>query len=262
MRNPIVIQNADRDVTASFFKDMPENTLLVSSHFYTLQGEGQYAGHPAFFIRLAGCNFGSKKIACLACDTNFQIDKASEMTIDDLVAAASEHSEKAQLVVITGGEPTLQRNVVALAEALLDIGYTVQIETNGSQLSVMQELTDGGSFVVCSPKASAKGYGNVFTQNHMDAVSAYKFVLDPSDPAHAEVPKQILDAAMAGAAPPIYVSPCTIYKKAYQGEVSSAWDETLVDKERTRANYVYCGQYAMKHGLRVSIQMHTWLDLA
>lgn len=262
MRNAIVIQNADRDVTASFFKDMPENTLLVSSYFYTLQGEGQYAGHPAFFIRLAGCNFGSKSTHCAACDTAFHVDKASRMTIDDLVAAAAEHNKKANLVVITGGEPTLQKNVVALADALLDIGYSVQIETNGSQLSVMQELTDGGSFVVCSPKASGKGYGNVFTQNHMDAVGAYKFVLDPSDPTHKEVPKQILDAAMAGEAPLVYVSPCTVYKKAYTGEVSSAWDETLVDKERTRANYVYCGEYAMKYGLRVSIQMHTWLDLA
>ena len=38
--------------------------LDVHSIFHTIQGEGPYCGHPAVFIRLAGCN-----LQCPGCDT-------------------------------------------------------------------------------------------------------------------------------------------------------------------------------------------------
>jgi organic radical activating enzyme len=43
-----------------------DGKLLVSNIFYTFQGEGPYAGQPAVFIRLAGCNLGDK-ISCNFC---------------------------------------------------------------------------------------------------------------------------------------------------------------------------------------------------
>jgi organic radical activating enzyme len=39
-----------------YFKDAPKDSLFVTSMFFTLQGEGPYAGTPALFIRLAKCN--------------------------------------------------------------------------------------------------------------------------------------------------------------------------------------------------------------
>jgi len=39
-----------------FFRDAPKDSLFVTSMFFTLQGEGPYAGMPALFIRLAKCN--------------------------------------------------------------------------------------------------------------------------------------------------------------------------------------------------------------
>src|SRR6185312_12181590 len=50
----------------AFFKNAEKNELLVASRFFTLQGEGPYRGHPAYFIRLAKCN-----LACSFCDTYF-----------------------------------------------------------------------------------------------------------------------------------------------------------------------------------------------
>ncbi|MES2690417.1 MAG: 7-carboxy-7-deazaguanine synthase QueE, partial [Bacteroidota bacterium] len=32
--------------------------LPVMEHFYTIQGEGYYQGHAAYFIRLGGCDVG------------------------------------------------------------------------------------------------------------------------------------------------------------------------------------------------------------
>jgi hypothetical protein len=40
-----------------YFKDAQENTLMVTSMFFTLQGEGPYAGMPALFIRLANATW-------------------------------------------------------------------------------------------------------------------------------------------------------------------------------------------------------------
>lgn len=69
------------------FKDAPAKTLLVTSMFFTLQGEGPHAGKPAFFIRLTKCN-----LDCSFCDTFFddgdlmsfhEIDKKIEETIND-----------------------------------------------------------------------------------------------------------------------------------------------------------------------------------
>lgn len=43
-------------VGKKFFRDAPTDSLFVTSMFFTLQGEGPYAGMPALFIRLAKCN--------------------------------------------------------------------------------------------------------------------------------------------------------------------------------------------------------------
>jgi organic radical activating enzyme len=63
-----VIQNADMAVGAKWFEqNVPPGQLLVTSIFATIQGEGPLMGHPALFIRLAGCNFGNKSRYCQFC---------------------------------------------------------------------------------------------------------------------------------------------------------------------------------------------------
>lgn len=43
-------------VGKKFFQDAPKDSLFVTSIFFTLQGEGPYAGLPAVFVRLTKCN--------------------------------------------------------------------------------------------------------------------------------------------------------------------------------------------------------------
>ena len=64
--------NVDINATKNDFTD----GLLVTSIFYTLQGEGRFTGQRFIFIRLAGCNFGAKTQTCVQCDTAFQIANA------------------------------------------------------------------------------------------------------------------------------------------------------------------------------------------
>lgn len=80
----------------------------IAEIFYSLQGEGYWSGTPAVFIRLAGCN-----LACPWCDTPApkEVLKMSPATIIEQVEELLSKSGKNRssvLLVITGGEPTIQ----------------------------------------------------------------------------------------------------------------------------------------------------------
>lgn len=123
------------------------NALVVHSVFHTIQGEGPFAGHPALFVRLTGCN-----LQCPLCDTEYT-KKGEACSPDEVFDVITHKVNKETLIVITGGEPFRQPvGLTTLCKYLLGNGYTVQIETNGS----MPIPTDFPSSVniVCSPKAS------------------------------------------------------------------------------------------------------------
>lgn len=100
--------------------------MKICEIFTSIQGESSYAGQPCTFIRLTGCN-----LRCSYCDTRYAFDEGREIE----VGAILEQVRKAglPLVEITGGEPLLQsRELQVLTGSLLDSGYKVLIETNGS----------------------------------------------------------------------------------------------------------------------------------
>ena len=104
--------------------------LPVVETFTSIQGESTHAGRICFFIRLAGCN-----LSCSYCDTVYaqSRDSAVEyMTVDELLEAAQQ--SPARLVELTGGEPALQPLAPQLAQRLLEAGFEVLMETNGSVL--------------------------------------------------------------------------------------------------------------------------------
>lgn len=110
--------------------------LKVCETFSSIQGESTHAGRPCFFIRLAGCN-----LRCSYCDTAWAQDERSgfEISVADLCTQVERSGLK--LVEITGGEPMLQKDGVCfLAQTLLEKGYSVMMETNGSvDLSALPE---------------------------------------------------------------------------------------------------------------------------
>ena len=100
--------------------------LQVCETFASLMGESTRAGVPAYFIRLTGCN-----LRCRYCDTAYAYEGGREMTVAALVDMA--RAQPYRLVLVTGGEPLLQAETPVLLTDLLDAGFTVCLETNGSR---------------------------------------------------------------------------------------------------------------------------------
>lgn len=106
--------------------------LAAQGVYWTIQGEGYYAGEPMVFIRLAGCSVG-----CKACDTNYQ--HSSTATEEEIVGLCDElraTHKRASYVWVTGGEPTDQ-DLHKLNKLLWNRGFKPCVATSG-----VRELTD------------------------------------------------------------------------------------------------------------------------
>lgn len=105
------------------------NMLLINEHFISLQGEGQFAGHPMMFIRLSGCTR-----ACSWCDTKYHKNVNIKMEARDLANLILK--SKIQNVCFTGGEPLLQLKEVVNTIKLVSDEKMVNfhLESNGDLL--------------------------------------------------------------------------------------------------------------------------------
>lgn len=99
--------------------------LKVNEVFYSIQGESTYAGRPCVFVRLTGCN-----LRCSYCDTQYAYEEGGIMEVNHIFEQVAPY--QCRLVEITGGEPLVQDDTPILIESLLDDGYEVLLETNGS----------------------------------------------------------------------------------------------------------------------------------
>lgn len=165
------------------------DTIDVHSIFRTIQGEGPYAGSPALFVRLAGCN-----LQCPGCDTDYT-EGRQLCDIPMLVERIVCEKHSTDIVVITGGEPFRQgQALVSLCNTLMEKleasdhrCITVQIETNGTLYA--EGLTLDVDIVV-SPKAPH------MNEQLIPLVRAYKYVIEhgkvsPSD----GLPTQVLGSS-------------------------------------------------------------------
>lgn len=111
--------------------------------FESLQGEGRNTGRPCVFIRFAGCN-----LKCPWCDTD--VKKRFSVSLEELVREVK--GFKAKSVILTGGEPTLVKEMPELVAALKKDGYWIGVETNGTIAADWLGFVD---YVACSPKRGA-----------------------------------------------------------------------------------------------------------
>ena len=127
--------------------------LPLMEAFYTIQGEGKFTGHPAYFIRLGGCDVG-----CVWCDVkeSWEAGKWPIVSIEKIVDDACSHPGR--LVVITGGEP-LMYNLNPLTKLLKEKGFTTNIETSGAH-----PFSGDFDWVCFSPKKFKKPHPSIYEQ--------------------------------------------------------------------------------------------------
>jgi len=232
-------------------------TLSVHSMFYTIQGEGPFSGHPAYFVRLAGCN-----LQCPQCDTEYTQGRADWAIAAIVSKVRSDAPKHCKLVVLTGGEP-FRQDLTLLIPALCNEGYTVQIETNGS-LGPSEDffrenrhrLAGGTLAIICSPKA---GGVNQIIQDmlYFQLIGGYKYLIDTNVTCDEDgLPMQAL------------AHPCAprLWRPTLAGHFSPAriWLSPVDsgDKDINELNVLKATALAMKHGYRLSLQIHKLIGVA
>ncbi|MEH0155843.1 7-carboxy-7-deazaguanine synthase QueE [Limibacter armeniacum] len=152
-------------------KAVTKTALPLMEDFYTVQGEGVYTGHAAYFIRLAGCDVG-----CVWCDVKESWDEEAHPTVkvEDIVSKAA--AMPGRLAVITGGEP-LMHDISYLTQKLKEAGFQVNIETSGAH-----PLSGDLDWITFSPKKFKQPLPEIYEKAHELKV----VVFNKSDFAFAE----------------------------------------------------------------------------
>lgn len=211
--------------------------LEVKEIFYTLQGEGPFAGRCAVFIRLAGCH-----LACTFCDTEFEA--GTEQNVDDVVAKTMSldpwrDTDHRSIIVLTGGEPTRQP-IDTLVRKLQAEGYhRIQIETAGSfwrdcmgTYGVHTVVSPKNGFV--HPKVAENATCFKYVIDHRHTLDVDGLPICNTQGRDAETPLAKPPAGM-----PVYLSPLDPYNALHLAK-----------------NKKLVGELALKHHYIAGIQLH------
>ena len=176
-------------------------SIKVNEIFYSIQGESSYAGRPCIFVRLSGCN-----LRCSYCDTQYAYEDGVEMEMQEILDRISGYN--CSLVEITGGEPLFQADTPDLIRHLLDKGYRVLLETNGSlDIGIVDKRCVRIVDIKC-PSSGEKESNDLENLKRLGEKDELKFVI--SDRADYEYAKEILDLALIDSPRSVVVhfSPC------------------------------------------------------
>lgn len=142
-------------------------TYNVVEKFLSINGEGLRQGHLCTFIRFKGCN-----LRCKYCDSSYSYDtteSAEIMTAEQIVQCCKKNGSK--MVMLTGGEPMYQPDIVYLIQLLCKNGFSVEIETNGSiDIREVSSIQNNRPYITLDYKTSASG------MEHANLLSNYNYV--------------------------------------------------------------------------------------
>jgi organic radical activating enzyme len=282
----------NRLVRPQEYHQAPANTLVVTSIFHTIQGEGPLAGTVATFIRLTGCN-----LQCSFCDTYF--DQGTQLTFEEIILRADQARQKfweslempehtpdpylvtgtlRKLLVITGGEPTLQANLtdfITWLHRMFPAMYRVQIESNGNFPLKPMNSDIPQPMLVISPKINERtGEYVKVSETALQMAKALKFVIDPYAQGYGDVPHWALSwRDNKPEVREIYLTPMNSYNHApvktgtdlesrSEGdERISFWTPGLLDNDRNQEAHELAALLAMKYDAKLSLQLHLYASL-
>lgn len=111
--------------------------MKIVERFLTLQGEGKYLGTPSYFIRTTGCNlrcaWKNENNSTTICDTpytSWNPERGENLDINKVVDFLKDKPVKH--IVITGGEPMMQKDISNIVNEFYNRGYFITVESNGT----------------------------------------------------------------------------------------------------------------------------------
>ncbi len=97
-----------------------------------------YPEHTACSIFTGGCNF-----CCTYCH-NFEIveNRLPQISLDEIMSFLKNRKKILEGVVISGGEPCINKDLPEFIEKIKNIGYKIKLDTNGAYPIMLKELLD------------------------------------------------------------------------------------------------------------------------
>ncbi|MEI6266921.1 MAG: anaerobic ribonucleoside-triphosphate reductase activating protein [bacterium] len=118
-----------------------------------------YPGKVAAVVFTQGCNF-----RCGFCHNPDLIPiKPGLISEEEIFKHLEKRKDILDGVVITGGEPLIQRDIVSFIRKIKDMGLLVKIDTNGSNPKILDTLLSQGlvDYIAMDIKGPLKNYSNI-----------------------------------------------------------------------------------------------------
>lgn len=123
-----------------------------------------YPGKIATVLFTPGCNFN-----CFFCHNRRLIEDIEEiLDMNDIEQFLKKRQGLIDAVVITGGEPTLQKGLIPFFLHLKEMGYLTKLDSNGSNPEIIQACIEENAvdYFAIDYKAPASRYDDITRTGH------------------------------------------------------------------------------------------------
>ena len=136
-----------------------------------------FDGYISCTLFTSGCNY-----RCPFCHNSPLIKEQPSLNMDEILNYLSVRKKMLDAVVITGGEPTLHKELPSVLKQIKDLGYIIKLDTNGTNPKMLKELIDKKliDYVAMDIKASSNCYSlvtgviNPFLDNIKESINILK----------------------------------------------------------------------------------------
>ncbi len=122
-----------------------------------------YPGKISAVVFCIGCNF-----RCPYCQNSWLLDNEKPLfSANDVFELLKDRVGKLDGVVLSGGEPTIQKNIVSFAKRIKEMGFLIKLDTNGNKPEIISRLLDQNllDYIAMDIKGPLKRYPEIINTN-------------------------------------------------------------------------------------------------
>jgi len=118
-----------------------------------------------------GCNY-----KCPSCHAKHLLEEGKNMDEKEIFDYLESRKSWIEGIVLCGGEPTLQPDLIYFAEKIKKMGFAIKLDTNGSRFAILQELKESKliDYVAMDVKGPRELYPNLVGREFLDRRDDYE----------------------------------------------------------------------------------------